>query len=407
MRSLRGRPADPPRRPAALPWRLAARSREMAPRGAVGRLQFRAESAPALLSTRRAARQVTAIRDAIRENRSVSVTLLNYKKDGTPFWNLFHLSPVADDAGRTVWYNGVQMEVSPEVAAELCALDSGDGALAPPGAGADPMPRTCPVAASQTRALTALLARRAAADCAAFSARSSAASSYSSLEALDSPETPANATPRAVQPLHGAACTAEYVNPGLLRSLVKIQTSFCLADPALPDCPIVHASQGFLDLTGYPPEEVLGRSCRFLQGPATDRAAVGALAAGIRAAQPVTQRLLNYRRDGTPFWNSVHVTPVRDASGAVVLFAGVQIDVTADVAAEVAAQAAALDAAVAAAEGDGDAAQPAAAPAPADAQPSPQRGLPPEVTQMGAVGAVRVAVRGLKTDALLRHCIDE
>jgi PAS domain S-box-containing protein len=349
---------------------------------------------------------VTAIRDAIRESRSVSVTLLNYKKDGTPFWNLFHLSPVADDAGRTVWYVGVQMEVSAEVAAELCALDSGEGALAPPGTGEDPMPRTCPVQASQTRALTALLARRAAADCAAFS-RSSAASSFSSLEGLDTPDTPSTCagTPRVVMPLHGAPATAEYVNPGLLRSLVKIQTSFCLADPALPDCPIVHASQGFLDLTGYPPEEVLGRSCRFLQGPATDRSAVAALAAGIRAAQPVTQRLLNYKKNGSPFWNSVHVTPVRDASGAVVLFAGVQIDVSADVAAEAAAEAAALDAAVAAAEG-GDAAQ-VAAPAGGEPARSPARGVPPAVTQLGAVGAVRVAVRGLKTDALLRHCIDE
>ena len=80
-------------------------------------------------------RQVTAIRDAIRENRSVSVTLLNYKKDGTPFWNLFHLSPVADEAGRTVWYVGVQMEVSADVAAELCALDGGEGALSPRGSG--------------------------------------------------------------------------------------------------------------------------------------------------------------------------------------------------------------------------------------------------------------------------------
>jgi hypothetical protein len=56
--------------------------------------------------------------------------------------------------------------------------------------------------------------------------------------------------PPAVLPLVGAPATAENVNPALLRSLVKIQQSFCLSDPKLPDCPIVHASQGFLDLTG-------------------------------------------------------------------------------------------------------------------------------------------------------------
>jgi hypothetical protein len=149
---------------------------------------------------------------------------------------------------------------------------------------------------------------------------------------------------------------------------------------------------------------------------------VVALRDGIAAAVPVTSRLLNYRRDGTPFWNSVHVTPVRDASGAVVLFVGVQIDVTAEVDAERAAEIAAADAAAfgddspdadghaangdggvgggggsAGADGGGDrvSALPSSAP--------PPRGVPAGVAQMGAVGAVRVAVRGLKSDALKRH----
>ncbi len=145
---------------------------------------------------------------------------------------------------------------------------------------------------------------------------------------------------------------------------------------------------------------MLGRSCRFLQGPGTSRESVVALRDGIAAGTPVTSRLLNYRRDGRPFWNSVHVTPVRDASGKVVLFVGVQIDVTAEVAAEAAAEMAAADAAAAAAEEgeDGMAAPPAAAEA-----ASPAKGVPAGVQQMGAVGAVRVAVRGLKSDALKRH----
>ena len=144
---------------------------------------------------------------------------------------------------------------------------------------------------------------------------------------------------------------------------------------------------------------MLGRSCRFLQGPGTCRAAVAALAAGIAATTPVTARLLNYRRDGTPFWNSVHVTPVRDASGAVVLFVGVQCDVTADVDAEHAAEMAAADAAAMDGEDGADGGR-IAAPA---GGASPVRGVPPAVAQMGAVGAVRVAVRGLKSDALKRH----
>jgi hypothetical protein len=157
---------------------------------------------------------------------------------------------------------------------------------------------------------------------------------------------------------------------------------------------------------------VLGRSCRFLQGPATSRDSVAALRAGIAAAVPVTSRLLNYRRDGTPFWNSVHVTPVRDASGAVVLFVGVQIDVTAEVDAEHAAEMAAADAAAfgdeaeagggggAGADGNGG---DSVGPLPSGGVLSPPRGVPSGVAQMGAVGAVRVAVRGLKSDALKRH----
>jgi hypothetical protein len=157
---------------------------------------------------------------------------------------------VPDDAGRTVWYVGVQTEVSAEVAAELTALDSGEGALELPGEGPDPMPRACPAAAAQTAALTALLMRRAAADAAAVAAaaaspRASSASSHGGGgDAADAALLPH------VLPLAGAPATAENVNPALLRSLVKIQQSFCLSDPTLADCPIVHASQGFLDLTG-------------------------------------------------------------------------------------------------------------------------------------------------------------
>ena len=59
-------------------------------------------------------------------------------------------------------------------------------------------------------------------------------------------------------------------------------------------------------------EQVVGRNCRFLQGPGTDRAEVARLRAALQAdpAQPVTVRLLNYRQDGSTFWNCLHVSPV-------------------------------------------------------------------------------------------------
>ena len=96
-----------------------------------------------------------------------------------------------------------------------------------------------------------------------------------------------------------------------------------------PVNPIVYATPGFERLTGYSPGEVLGRNCRFLQGPDTDRSVVGEIREAIRAGRPFIGDLLNYRKDGTPFWNEVSIKPHRDTSGHVVLFIGVLTDVTA------------------------------------------------------------------------------
>ena len=62
---------------------------------------------------------------------------------------------------------------------------------------------------------------------------------------------------------------------------------------------------------------MVGRNCRFLQGPGTDPAEVQKLRDGLAADRPTTVRLLNYKHDGTPFWNHLHVSPVRDARGKV------------------------------------------------------------------------------------------
>jgi PAS domain S-box-containing protein len=101
-----------------------------------------------------------------------------------------------------------------------------------------------------------------------------------------------------------------------------------IADPRLPDCPLVFVNPAFLRMTGYAEEEVLGRNCRFLQGPRTDRKAVAALREAIAAARPITVELLNHRKDGRPFVNELHVGPVFDAAGALAAFIGIQHDVT-------------------------------------------------------------------------------
>ena len=84
----------------------------------------------------------------------------------------------------------------------------------------------------------------------------------------------------------------------------------------------------FTRLTGYDLDEVLGRNCRFLQGPNTDPTSISRIRSALADERPITEVLLNYRRDGTAFWNQVSISPVFDGSGNVVNFVGVQADVT-------------------------------------------------------------------------------
>jgi PAS domain S-box-containing protein len=114
----------------------------------------------------------------------------------------------------------------------------------------------------------------------------------------------------------------------LMSALSGSQQNFAISDPSLPDNPIVYVSQGFLDLTGYTLDQVLGRNCRFLQGPGTDQSAVEVIRRGIREGVDTSVCLLNYKADGTPFWNQFFVASLRDAENNVVNFVGVQCEVS-------------------------------------------------------------------------------
>jgi PAS domain S-box-containing protein len=111
-------------------------------------------------------------------------------------------------------------------------------------------------------------------------------------------------------------------------------TPITIADALDPDHPLVYVNRAFEVMTGYAAGDVLGRNARFLQGPATDRGAVHAMGAGLRSGRFTRVRLLNYRADGTSFWNDVHISVARDETGTVTHFMGVQHDVTADVEAQ-------------------------------------------------------------------------
>jgi sigma-B regulation protein RsbU (phosphoserine phosphatase) len=102
-----------------------------------------------------------------------------------------------------------------------------------------------------------------------------------------------------------------------------------IADARLPDQPLIYANEGFERMTGYTVDEVLGRNCRFLQGPLTDHGDVAAIRTALDEQRPCVVEILNYRRDGTTFWNRLSITPVRGGSGEVTHFIGIQSDVTA------------------------------------------------------------------------------
>lgn len=115
----------------------------------------------------------------------------------------------------------------------------------------------------------------------------------------------------------------------LIQALVGSQQNFVLSDPSLPDNPIVYCSEGFCKITGYKRQEIIGRNCRFLQGPGTDQNAVDIIRKGVAEGKDISVCLLNYKADGSPFWNQFFVAALKDSDGCVVNYVGVQCEVNA------------------------------------------------------------------------------
>ena len=101
-----------------------------------------------------------------------------------------------------------------------------------------------------------------------------------------------------------------------------------LSDPHQPDNPIVFANKAFMHMTGYDRSEVVGRNCRFLQGPESDPETVDQIRDAVRARSEIAVELLNYRKDGTSFWNALFISPVFDAGGHLLYFFASQLDVS-------------------------------------------------------------------------------
>ena len=102
------------------------------------------------------------------------------------------------------------------------------------------------------------------------------------------------------------------------------EQSVVITDPAQPDNPIIFISEEFEKQTGYSPKEALGKNCRFLQGPETDPAAIEAIRRALDAESDLTIDILNYRKDGTKFWNRLRIRPLVGDDNEVMFYVGAQ-----------------------------------------------------------------------------------
>ena len=101
-----------------------------------------------------------------------------------------------------------------------------------------------------------------------------------------------------------------------LVALKRTRVPMVVTDPTQAGNPIVLANEAFLELTGYQGDDVLGRNCRSLQGAETDPRTVEKLRSAIAQRREITVEILNYRRDGRPFWNQLLISPVLDDNGS-------------------------------------------------------------------------------------------
>lgn len=101
-----------------------------------------------------------------------------------------------------------------------------------------------------------------------------------------------------------------------------------VTDPNRPDNPIIFANHAFVTMTGYSLDDIVGHNCRFLQGKDTDRETVREVREAIAARRDISTEILNYRKDGSTFWNALFISPVHNERGELVYFFASQLDVS-------------------------------------------------------------------------------
>nr|AML76573.1 putative LOV domain-containing protein [Posidonia australis] len=332
--------------------------------------------------------EVEKIREAVRTGKSYCGRLLNYKKDGTLFWNLLTITPISDDSGKVIKFIGMQVEVS------KYTEGLNDKALRP---NALPLslirydarqkdsakssitevvqmvkqPRRHSQTASQHQKLGNSPIKNNAAfgkvkvpdkqdlfDVQCSSSMLSSSSDHNKCSRKSARTSLFGSSRRFLLGLKGATPISDDnheltvqqeimmrtefqhteswellerekdIRQGidLATRLERIEKNFVIADARLPDNPIIFASDSFLELTEYTREEILGRNCRFLQGPDTDQETVSKIRDAVREQKEITVQLINYTKTGKKFWNLFHLQPMRDQKGELQYFIGVQLD---------------------------------------------------------------------------------
>lgn len=314
-------------------------------------------------------RSVMEVREAVREERAIQLNLLNYRKDGRPFWMLFHMCPVfSKEDGRVINFIAVQVPLSRKARRSGSGFCRNGVILSEEGSMInDVVYGSC---RREVRSDSLLDSGRVLALDSALDSHVPELEIEEPCEASDLDKSrAASAINRVLSVLThysestgrlvcGKRCSLSAVgllSSSLTISLGRIKQSFVLTDPHLPDMPIVYASDAFLKLTGYSRQEVLGHNCRFLNGEGTDSSTLYQIEESIQMEQACTVRILNYRKDQSSFWSSLHISPVRNASGKIAYFVGVHME-----------------------ESCND---------------QGGRGLSPEMRQLSTVGAVKIAVR--------------
>nr|AML77419.1 putative LOV domain-containing protein [Euploca filiformis] len=318
--------------------------------------------------------EVAKIREAVRTGKSYCGRLLNYRKDGTPFWNMLTVTPIKDDTGRTIKFIGMQVEVSkytegknekelrpnglpkslirydarqkekamgsvmevvqtvkwPQSHKQSASQDNATKLendqlnlddLPPGSAGTESRGQT-PQQESDKRP-------RKSGRASFLGSKGRKSSNIQKLESQPSIEPEILMTKdieRTDSWDHSERERDIRQGIDLATTLERIEKNFVITDPRLPDNPIIFASDSFLELTEYTREEILGRNCRFLQGPETDQATVQKIRDAIKEQREITVQLINYTKSGKKFWNLFHLQPMRDQKGELQYFIGVQLD---------------------------------------------------------------------------------